>query len=103
MDLSRVFQSKVVILLVVGVSALVISRILKRGRMAEERPSGLENLLWFGGMVVTLATLIFALSQGFSVDVPKDKQGARKLKNFEPEPSGCNKPAQRLKRFDKKQ
>jgi len=101
MDLSRVFQSKVVILLLVGVLALVISRVLKRGRLEGEHPSGLENLLWFGGMVITLATLLFALSQGFSVDVPRDKD-EKKLTKFEPEPSGCGKPARHIKRFKKK-
>lgn len=96
--MGRILESKVVVLLLIGLAALIVSRIIKRGRTAEEQAGPLENILWVGGFVLTAATLIYAISRGCNVDVPKKKQ-QDSLQEFQRETPGCSKPNKKLKEF----
>jgi hypothetical protein len=96
--MGRILESKIVVLLLVGVTALIVSRIIKRGRTAEEQAGVLENILWVGGFLITAASLIYALSRGCNVDVPK-KKNPDTLQEYSRETPGCSKPKKKLKDY----
>jgi hypothetical protein len=91
MDLvGRMFQSKIVILLVAGVVMLIIARFIKKGRTEEEHPGAMERILWAGGILITVAALIYAISRGCVVDVPKKDK--KEIPSYSKEAPGCSKP-----------
>ncbi len=97
--LDRMIQSKIVILLIIGVMLLVISRVIKRGRPADEYPGAVERLIWAGGILITVASLIYAGSRGCMVDVPeKDK---KHIPEYSKETPGCSKPEEGMKDYKK--
>ncbi len=100
MDLfGRMFQSKIVILLVVGVVMLIIARFIGKGRTEEEHSGVVERILWAGGLLITIAAIIYAISRGCMVDVPKkDKQ---ELPSYSKEAPGCSKPDNTIKEYEK--
>jgi hypothetical protein len=100
MDLvGRMFQSKIVILLVAGVVMLIIARFIGKGRAEEEHPGAVERILWAGGILITLAALIYAISRGCMVDVPK--QDKKEIPTYSEEAPGCSKPEKGLKEYEK--
>jgi hypothetical protein len=96
----RMFQSKIVILLVAGVVMLIIARFIGRGRLEEEHPGAVERILWAGGILITVAAIIYAISRGCMVDVPK--KGKKELPSYSKEAPGCSKPDKGIKEFEKK-
>ncbi len=98
MQIGRIFESKLVVLILVGVAALIVSRIIKRGRTSGEHAGAVENILWVGGFLITAASLIYALSRGCNVDVPK-KKNQDTLHEYSRETPGCSKPEKKLKDF----
>ena len=100
MDLvGRMFQSKIVILLVAGVVMLIIARFIGKGRTEEEHPGAVERIFWAGGILITVAALIFAISRGCAVDVPKKDK--KELPSYSKEAPGCSKPDQGIKEYKK--
>lgn len=97
--LGRVFQSKIVILLVAGVIMLIIARFIGKGRTEEEHPGAVERILWAAGLLITLAALIYAISRGCMVDVPKQEE--KELPAYSKEAPGCSKPEKGLKEYQK--
>jgi hypothetical protein len=97
--LGRLFQSKIVILLVAGVIMLIIARFIGKGRMEEEHPGAVERILWAGGILITLAAVIFAISRGCMVDVPKKEK--KEIPSYSKEAPGCSKPEKGLKEYQK--
>lgn len=97
--IGRMFQSKIVILLVAGVIMLIIARFIGKGRTEEEHPSVVERILWAGGLLITIAAIMYAISRGCMVDVPKkDKQ---ELPSYSKEAPGCSKPDNTIKEYEK--
>ncbi len=95
----RMFQSKIVILLVAGVVMLIIARFIGKGRTEDEHPGAVERILWAAGILITLAALIYAISRGCMVDVPeKDK---KEIPAYSKEAPGCSKPEKGLKEYEK--
>ena len=100
MDLvGRMFQSKIVILLVGGVVMLIIARFIRKGRTEDENPGAVERILWAGGILITLAAIIYAVSRGCMVDVPK--QDKKELPSYSKEAPGCSKPDKGIKEYKK--
>jgi hypothetical protein len=98
--LGRMFQSKIVILLVAGVVMLIIARFIGRGRLEDEHSGAVERILWAGGILITVAAIMYAISRGCMVDVPdKDK---KELPSYSKETPGCSKSDQGIKEFEKK-
>lgn len=97
--LNRLLQSKIVILLVIGVVMLVASRVVKRGRLEGENAGVGEKILWAGGILITVAALIYAGSRGCVVDVP-DKE-KNDLPEYSRKAPGCSKPQEDMQEFDK--
>ena len=98
--IGRMFQSKIVILLVAGVVMLIIARFIGKGRTEEEHPGAVERILWAAGILITVAALFYAISRGCMVDVPeKDK---KEIPSYSKEAPGCSKSDQGIKEFEKK-
>jgi len=97
--LNRLLQSKIVILLVIGVVMLVASRVAKRGRLQGENAGPGEKILWAGGILVTVAALIYAGSRGCMVDVPQKEKND--LPEYSRQPQGCSRPQKGLPELDK--
>jgi hypothetical protein len=95
---NRLFASKLVILLIGGVVMLVVSRIIKRGRLAEEHPSAGERLLWAIGILATISALLVAGFRSDLMDVPKKDD--TQLGEYEREPSGCSKREKGIKDYN---
>jgi hypothetical protein len=89
---NRLFESKIVFLLIIGILMLVVSRLVKRSRSAEDLPGAAEKVFWVGGMLVTLASLIYAGSRGCMVDVPDKEE--EPIPSYSKEAPGCSKPDQ---------
>lgn len=101
MDLvGRMFQSKIVILLVAGVVMLIIARFIGKGRTEEEHAGAVERILWAAGILITVAALMYAISRGCMVDVPKKDK--KQLESYSKEAPGCSKPDKGIKEFKKK-
>jgi len=96
----RLLQSKIVILLIIGIIMLVVSRVIKRGRREDEYPGTFERVVWAGGILITVASLIYAVSRGCMVDVPKEDK--KHLKDYSHDDTpGCSKPEKGMKDFNK--
>ena len=96
---NRLLESKVVVLLIIGILMLIVSRVIKRGRPAEELPGAFERLIWAGGILITVASLIYAGSRGCMVDVPDEDK--KHLPDYANESPGCSKPEKGMKSFRK--
>jgi hypothetical protein len=96
----RMFQSKIVILLVAGVVMLIIARFIGKGRLEDEHPGAVERILWAAGILITVAAIMYAISRGCMVDVPKKEK--KELPKYSKEAPGCSKPDQGIKEFEKK-
>lgn len=96
---NRLLQSKIVILLVIGVVMLVASRVGKRGRLEGENAGVGEKILWAGGILITVAALIYAGSRGCVVDVPEEEEDP--LPEYSEETSGCSRPGKGIQEFDR--
>jgi hypothetical protein len=96
-DVGRVFESKLVALLIVGIVLLVISRLIKRGRVEGEDAGVVENLMMAIGILMTVSGIIFAISRGCNVDVPEKEK--EKLQEFSDEPQGCGRPKDEIPDF----
>ena len=95
----RMFESKIVILLVAGVVMLIIARFIGKGRTEEEHPGWIERILWAGGILITVAAVMYAISRGCMVDVPKKDK--KELSSYSKEAPGCSKPEKGFKEFEK--
>jgi heme/copper-type cytochrome/quinol oxidase subunit 2 len=93
----RMFQSKIVILLVAGVVMLIIARFIGKGRAEDEHSGAVERILWAAGILITVAAIMYAVSRGCMVDVPKEDK--KELPSHSKEAPGCSKPD---KEFEKK-
>jgi heme/copper-type cytochrome/quinol oxidase subunit 2 len=100
MDLvGRMLQSKIVILLVVGVVMLISARFIGKGRAEEEHSGAVERVLWAGGILITVAAIMYAISRGCMVDVPKP--GKNELPVYTKEAPGCSKPDKSIEEYKK--
>ncbi|RME25366.1 MAG: hypothetical protein D6806_07950 [Deltaproteobacteria bacterium] len=104
MNAGSFIDTRVIVLLAVGVVLLLLAKRLSSGRLEGESATGLERLLWILGMLITASTLIYALSQGCIGALDRTKKKAEEKKSlvrYEQEPSGCGagSKARRLKKF----
>ena len=100
MDTKSLLDEKFIMLLVAGVVALVISRIIKRGRTPDEHAGALENILFAAGLLLTVATLIFGFSRACSPAAETEEvEEVTELEEYSEEPSGCSKPRKHMENF----
>jgi hypothetical protein len=102
MDYKSLLDEKFIMLLAGGVVALVISRIIKRGRTPGEHAGALENILFAAGLLLTVATLIFGFSRACTPAAEGEEvEEEAELTEFSKEPSGCSKPKKHMDSFKK--
>ncbi len=98
-DIDALMDSKIVILLGGGLLALIVAVIMRKGRVVEETPSVFERILWAVGILAVLSGVFVAVFRPDVVDLPKRDE--KQLKEFDRESSGCSKPQQGLKEYQK--
>ncbi|HOX43350.1 MAG TPA: hypothetical protein PK668_07120 [Myxococcota bacterium] len=94
----RLLDSKIIVVLLVGLGLIVAAKFMKRGRLTADQPGGLERLTWAAGLLVTLSGILIAFFRCDVVDVPKKDK--KQLGDFSrDEAPGCSKPRD-MKDFD---
>jgi len=95
----RLLESKIIIVLLVGIGLIVAAKFMKRGRLETDHPGVLERLLWAAGLLVTLSGVLIAFFRCDVVDVPK--QDKKRLEDYSRDGApGCSKPKKDMKDFD---
>jgi hypothetical protein len=101
MDIGRIFESKLVILLAVGVGLIVVAKIMKRGRLDTDPPAVIERILWAAGLLMCLSGILVGVLRCDVVDVPKKDK--KQIEEFSRDGSpGCSKPRKEIREFDNK-
>jgi hypothetical protein len=95
----RLLDSKLIVVLLVGLGLIVAAKIMKRSRLEADQPGVLERLTWAAGLLLTLAGVLIAFFRCDVVDVPK--KDTKKLGDYSrDEAPGCSKPKKDMKDFD---
>ena len=100
MDTKSLLDERFILLLAGGLVALVVSRIIKRGRIPGEHAGALENILFAAGLLLTIATLIFGFSRACTPAVEtEEEEEVIELGEYSKESSGCSKPKKKMDSF----
>ncbi len=84
----------------VALALIIVSRVIKRGRLDEEDPSVAEKGIFLGGIVlmaVALLILMFRCDTLFEADTGDEPQ---EIKAFQEEGAGCSKPKDQMGKFE---
>lgn len=85
----------------VALGLIIVSRVIKRGRLPEEDPSVAEKGIFLGGIVlmaVALLILMFRCDTLFEADTGDDQ--VQEIKTFQEEGAGCSKPKDQMGKFE---
>ena len=92
---------KLLTIAVVALGLIIVSRVIKRGRLDEEDPSVAEKGLFLGGIVmmaVAVLILMFRCDTLFPQETGED--ASQEIQYFQEPGAGCSKPKDQLGKFE---
>ena len=77
----------------IGLALIIVSRVIKRGRLPEDDPSAAEKGLFLLGIVGMAVALLILMFRCDTLMAPEDaKDAPKEIKSFQDKAPGCSKP-----------